>query len=206
MRLPVGCATVNNYRNVTSPTVAPRRRARIVLLTGLLLLLAGLLIAGCGSSGGSSTITIGNESKANNKLITAEDSSVPKTPTSGPLATKPTVEKGSGPEPTKLQTKDLFAGTGKEAKKGSTVYVNYVGVLWKTGEEFDSSWKRNEPFTFTLGSGQVIKGWDNGVAGMKEGGRRELRIPSEEAYGKLGSGTKIPKNEALIFVIDLLKA
>ena len=197
---------MNNYRDATSPTFASPRRARAALPSALLLLLAGLLIAGCGSSGESSTITIGNESKSNNKLITAQTSSVPKTPTSGPLAAKPAIEAGKGPAPTKLQTKDLVVGTGKEAKKGSTVYVNYVGALWKNGKEFDSSWSRSEPFTFTLGGGQVIKGWDNGVTGMKEGGRRELRIPSEEAYGKLGSPPKIPKNEALIFVIDLLKA
>jgi peptidylprolyl isomerase len=197
---------VNNYSDATSPTSAPRRRLRAGLLTALLLLVSGLLIAGCGSSGGSSTITIGNENKADNKLITAEDPTVPKTPTSGPLATKPTVEAGKGAAPTKLETKDLVVGTGAEAKKGSTVYVNYVGALWKNGEEFDSSWKRKEPFTFAIGAGQVIKGWDNGVVGMKVGGRRELRIPAEEGYGKLGSPPKIPKNEALIFVVDLLKA
>jgi peptidylprolyl isomerase len=197
---------VNNYRDATSPTFAALRRLRAGLLTALMLLLAGLLIAGCGSSSGSSTITIGNESKADNKLITAEDPSIPKTPTSGPLATKPTIEAGKGAQPTTLESKDLVTGTGKEAKKGSTVYVNYVGALWKNGQEFDSSWKRKEPFLFVIGTGEVIKGWDKGVVGMKVGGRRELRIPSEEAYGKLGNAPKIPKNEALIFVVDLLKA
>ena len=196
---------MNDYKQATSPQFSTPRRLRAALLTGLLLLATGLLIAGCGSSGESSTITIGNENKADNKLITAGDPTVPKTPTSGPLATKPTVEAGKGAKPTKLETKDLVVGTGKEAKKGDSVYVNYVGVLWKNGEEFDSSWKRDEPFQFTVGEGQVIKGWDNGVLGMKVGGRRELKIPSEEAYGKLGSEPKIPKNEALIFVVDLLK-
>jgi FKBP-type peptidyl-prolyl cis-trans isomerase len=178
----------------------------MALLTALLLL-TGLVIAGCGSSGESSTITIGNESKSAGKLITAgATSTTPKTPTSGPLATKPAVAAGKGPAPAKLVSKDLVVGTGAEAKNGSTVYVNYVGGLWKNGKEFDSSWKRNEPFTFTIGGGQVIKGWDKGVVGMKVGGRRELQIPSEEGYGKLGSPPSIPKNEALIFVIDLLKA
>ncbi len=197
---------MKNISDATSPTSALLRRLRSSLLAGLALLAAGLVIAGCGSSGSSSTITIGNENPANNKLTTEGDPSVPTTPTSGPLATKPTVEAGKGPAPTKLETKDLVVGTGAEAKAGSTVYVNYVGVLWKTGKEFDSSWKRNEPFQFTLGAGQVIKGWDKGVVGMKVGGRRELRIPSEEAYKKAGSPPSIPPNEALIFVVDLLKA
>ena len=171
---------------------------------------AAILIAGCGS-GGSSTITVGNENTADNSLIKEGTSSTSttstataKTPTSGPLSEEPTVTPPSGPPPTKLETKDLIVGTGAEAKAGDTVTVNYVGVLYKNGKVFDASWKRHEPFTFVVGKGQVIKGWDQGIPGMKVGGRRELIIPSELAYGKTGSPPTIPANSALVFVVDLL--
>jgi peptidylprolyl isomerase len=196
---------VNNIKDATSPTLAASSRLRSRALASLALLGTGLLIAGCGSSGESNTITIGNESKADNKLITAANPEVPKTPTSGPLATKPTITAGTGAKPTKLVTKDIVVGTGPEAKKNSTVYVNYVGALWKNGKEFDSSWKRNEPFLFVIGTGEVIPGWDQGVVGMKVGGRRELVIPSALAYGKTGN-PKIGPNEPLIFVVDMLKS
>jgi FKBP-type peptidyl-prolyl cis-trans isomerase len=174
------------------------------------------LIAGCGSSSGSSTIAVGNESDVNSVPHvegekTSSTSSTPttptstaKTPTSGPLASKPAVTVPSGAAPTKLVAKELIVGTGPEAKAGDSVTVNYVGVLYKGGKEFDSSWKRNEPFTFALGKGQVIPGWDQGVAGMKVGGRRELIIPAELAYGKQGSPPAIPPNSPLVFVVDLL--
>ncbi len=193
-----------NYYEATS--LRPSRRGRIpaALLGALALLVAGVLIAGCGSSSESSTITVGNESKADNKLITAEEQT-PKQPTTGPLASVPKVEPGKGSKPKNLETKDIIVGTGKEAKSGDNVYVDYVGGLWTTGKEFDSSFKRKTPFQFTVGTGQVIAGWDKGIVGMKEGGRRELKIPSQEAYGPLGNGTTIPKNEALIFIVDLLK-
>jgi FKBP-type peptidyl-prolyl cis-trans isomerase len=165
---------------------------------------AAAAIAGCGS-GGSSTITIGNENKADNALVNAGPKPVT-TPTSGPLSQKPKVTPPPGPAPSKLVKKDLIVGTGAEAKTGQKVTVNYVGVLYHGGSEFDSSWKRKEPFSFTLGQGQVIKGWDQGVAGMKEGGRRELIIPASLAYGKSGSPPKIPANAPLVFVVDLLKA
>ena len=194
---------MNNFNDATSPTLPAPSRLRSRALASLALLGTGLLIAGCGSSGESSTITIGNESKSDSKLITAANPEIPKTPTSGPLATKPTITAGKPPQPTTLQTKDLVVGTGAEAKKGSTVYVNYVGALYKNGKEFDSSWKRNEPFLFVIGTGEVISGWDKGVVGMKVGGRRELIIPSSLAYGKTGNPS-IGPNEALIFIVDLL--
>jgi peptidylprolyl isomerase len=184
--------------------------------TGGAVALLGLaaLIAGCGSSG-SSSITVGNESdtssvphvageKTASTPVATTPTATAKTPTSGPLATKPTVTVPTGPPPTTLVTKEIVKGTGPEAKAGQSVSVNYVGVLYHGGKEFDSSWKRSEPFTFTLGKGQVIKGWDQGVAGMKVGGRRELVIPAELAYGKTGSPPTIPPNAPLVFVVDLL--
>ena len=178
-------------------------RSRASLALGALA--AASLIAGCGSSGGgSSTITVGNENKADNALIHAGEAKKVGTPTSGPLATEPKVTPPSGAPPTKLVTKDLIVGTGPTAEAGDKVTVNYVGILFKGGKEFDASWKRKEPFEFGLGAGQVIKGWDQGVVGMKVGGRRELVIPSELAYGKTGSPPTIPANAPLVFVIDLL--
>jgi peptidylprolyl isomerase len=177
---------------------------------------AALLIAGCGSSSSSSTIGVGDENSANNTLATststtptsstsATTASV-KTPASGPLSKEPTVTPPSGPAPTKLVTKDLIVGTGPEAKAGDSVTVNYVGVLYKGGKVFDASWKRDETFPFVLGKSQVIPGWEQGIVGMKVGGRRELIIPSALAYGAKGSPPTIPPNSALIFVVDLLAA
>lgn len=199
-----------NFKSLL-PISNPRAAApRAGLLAAALL--AGVVIAGCGS-GGSSTITVGNENTADNALIHQGEKSsespststaAVKTPTTGPLSKEPKVTVPTGPAPTKLETKDLIVGTGAEAKAGDKVTVNYVGVLYKTGKEFNASWETKEPFSFTLGEGQVIKGWDKGVVGMKVGGRRELIIPAELAYGKTGSPPKIPANEALVFVVDLL--
>lgn len=194
--------------NYSSAFTLLRRRAPIPFAA----FAAAALIAGCGSSGSGSTITVGNENTTDNGLVTqgeaktstAAEAGSAKTPTSGPLATKPVVTIPPGAEPKVLIKKDLVVGTGPEAKAGQTATVNYVGVLYKNGKEFDSSWKRNEPFSFALGKGQVIKGWDEGIAGMKVGGRRELIIPAALAYGSAGSGSAIPPNAALVFVVDLL--
>ncbi len=126
------------------------------------------------------------------------------TPKTGPLATKPVVNVPKTAAPNTLVVKDLIKGTGKTATPGSTVTVNYVGVLYKGGTEFDSSWKRNQPFSTALTSGSVISGWVKGLAGMKVGGRRELIIPPSDGYGKAGSPPTIPANATLVFVVDLL--
>ena len=122
------------------------------------------------------------------------------------MAEKPSVFITPGEAPPKeLVTDDLEVGTGDEAVSGQPVEVHYVGVSWQTRKQFDASWDRGQPFPFQLGAGQVIPGWDRGVAGMKVGGRRELIIPPELAYGPEGSPPAIGPNETLIFVIDLLE-
>lgn len=118
---------------------------------------------------------------------------------------KPEVTVPEGNPPTDLLIEDLV-GDGHEATAGKNVEVHYVGVSWSTGKEFDASWSRREAFSFGLGQGQVIAGWDQGVQGMKIGGRRRLTIPPHMGYGARGAGSVIKPNETLIFVVDLLDA
>ncbi|MGC9665810.1 FKBP-type peptidyl-prolyl cis-trans isomerase [Planosporangium sp. 12N6] len=117
---------------------------------------------------------------------------------------KPTVDFPEGDAPAELEIKDLVVGDGAEAKAGDQVVVHYVGVAHSTGEEFDASWNRGSPFTFPLGAGRVIAGWDQGVQGMRVGGRRQLTIPAKLGYGDRGAGNIIKPGETLIFVVDLL--
>jgi peptidylprolyl isomerase len=118
---------------------------------------------------------------------------------------KPTIIKPSGKPPTQLTVVDIVPGKGAGAQNGDTLTVDYAGDSWSTGKEFDASWKRGQPFPLTLGQGSVIKGWDQGLVGMKPGGRRLLVIPPDVGYGASGSGTTIKPNETLIFVVDLRK-
>ncbi len=118
---------------------------------------------------------------------------------------RPTIEKPAGDIPFELGVEDLTVGDGEEAVAGKKVTVHYVGVAFRSGDEFDASWNRGEPFQFKLGKGQVIPGWDAGVAGMRVGGRRKLTIPSAMAYGARGAGNGvIAPHELLVFVVDLL--
>ncbi len=123
---------------------------------------------------------------------------------SGEPGEKPTVTIPDSPKPTALQVEDVVHGDGDEATSGTTCSMHYVGFSWSTGKQFDASWDRGQPFSFRLGEGMVIAGWDQGVAGMKVGGRRRLTIPPELGYGARGAGGAIGPNETLVFVVDLL--
>lgn len=170
-------------------------------MRGALLIAAACLLlvfAGCGdddssttSSAPSTTSPAGDETSAGQPAEPAKEK------------TKPRVTVPNGAPPKELVVKNLEVGTGPAAKAGDEVTVQYVGVGYDSEEEFDASWNRGEPFTFTLGAGEVIPGWDLGVEGMKVGGRRELVIPAELAYGATGSPPAIGPNETLIFVVDL---
>jgi peptidylprolyl isomerase len=120
------------------------------------------------------------------------------------MTDKPEIDFPQGPPPTDLQVTDVLAGDGDEAAPGQTAVVHYVGVAYSSGEEFDASWNRGEPFAFPLGAGHVIAGWDQGVVGMKVGGRRRLVIPPHLGYGDRGAGSAIAPGETLIFVVDLI--
>ncbi len=118
---------------------------------------------------------------------------------------KPKVEVPSDQTPSyQLEIEDLTVGDGEEAAAGRTVEVHYVGHAWSSGEQFDASWDRGDTFKFGLGGGQVIEGWDQGVAGMKVGGRRRITIPPMLGYGKRGAGGVIGPDETLVFVVDLI--
>ena len=117
---------------------------------------------------------------------------------------KPDVTIPSEDPPADLVIEDLTEGDGAEAKAGSNVMVHYVGVAWSNGQQFDASWDRGQSFDFRLGAGQVIQGWDEGVQGMRVGGRRRLTIPPDKGYGSRGAGGVIKGGETLVFVVDLL--
>ena len=121
-----------------------------------------------------------------------------------PNTTKPEIDFPGDEAPSQLVVEDLKEGDGAEAGAGDTIKAHYVGVAHSTGEEFDASWNRGAPLEFRLGVGQVIRGWDEGIVGMRVGGRRRLTIPADMAYGDRGAGNVIKPGETLIFVVDLL--
>ncbi|MGX1310365.1 FKBP-type peptidyl-prolyl cis-trans isomerase [Streptomyces calvus] len=118
--------------------------------------------------------------------------------------TKPEVDVPEGAAPAELTVRDLVVGDGAVVKPGTVVRVHYIGVTFETGKQFDSSWDRDQPFKFALGSGRVIKGWDRGLRGMKVGGRREIVVPPRLGYGNQSPSPLIPAGSTLVFVVDLL--
>ena len=165
---------------------------------------AAIAIAGCGST---KTSPIPSGSGSTVPAPTQTTPTATTAATTGPLAHKPKVARGTGAAPKQLVIRDLIVGKGPAAKAGQTLNVQYVGVLFKNGKQFDASWDRGgQPFSFPLGQGQVIPGWDRGLVGMHVGGRRQLIIPAALAYGAAGSPPTIPPNSPLIFDIDLISA
>jgi peptidylprolyl isomerase len=195
--------------------------------TTALLAVAALGIAACGE-GDKTTSTVAPAAPAATATVQAPDvtvasptSTAPAATTTAPapttaapakptsiskdLKTKPAIPKPTATKPPKrLVVKDIVKGTGKTAKAGAAVTVQYVGVDYKTGKQFDASWDNGQPFQFQLGAQMVIPGWDQGVAGMKVGGRRELIIPPDLAYGPQGQPPAIAPNATLVFVIDMV--
>lgn len=172
-----------------------------MVVPALIIVIAIGLLAGGGSADSSVPVSdVGPTAAANASPAGAgEEAGQAKAP-----QTKPQVQVPKGPAPTTLETKDLITGTGAEAKAGDEVEVHYVLLLYKGGKEIDSSWDRGEPISFELGAGKVTKGWEQGIEGMKVGGRRELVAPGNLSYGKKGRPPTIGPNETLVSVIDLL--
>lgn len=162
----------------------PAMNRRVILI---ILACVTLLLAACGSDSSSGSA-----------------GSVPKANGSGASRHQPKVEDPKGPPPKKLVKKELIEGSGRKAKAGDEVTLHYVGVNYKTGKQFSVSWGKGPPFVFKLGSGIVIPGLEEGVTGMKLGGRRELIIPPKLGYGSSGLPPAIPGNETIVFVVDLI--
>jgi peptidylprolyl isomerase len=170
-------------------------RNRLLILP---LLAATLAFTACGDK---------SDDEAAATTPAATDPPPGKVEVTGKLGAKPkiTITPANPTPPSALVVKDIVKGHGKAAKAGDTVTVQYDGVLYQNGSEFDASWNHGQPFSFPLGAQQVIPGWDQGVAGMKVGGRRELIIPPDLGYGAQGSPPSIPPNSTLVFVVDLEK-
>jgi peptidylprolyl isomerase len=168
-----------------------RLPARSVLTAAAVAL--ALALAGCGSD---------DESAASRAATPAPTATA--APDQTDVSVKPVVPKPAGDPPAELVKRDIVKGKGRAARRGDQVTVQYVGVSWSTGEQFDASWDSGQAFPFELGAGNVIAGWDQGVRGMKVGGRRELVIPPAKAYGDTGSPPAIAPGETLVFIVDVV--
>ena len=176
-------------------------RAKLLTLTLVLLLAAGIVACGGDDSSSGETAATAAPTEAPSAANTDEIvAGITKN-----LKKQPKVVTPEGDPPADLITEDIVKGTGKKANAGDVLTMQYVGVSWSNGQKFDASWDRGQPFQFQLGAGMVIPGWDQGLVGMREGGRRLLVIPPDLGYGEAGAGGAIGPNETLIFVVDLKK-
>ena len=169
-------------------------------LLSLVVLTAALGLAACGDEDGgdSSPPSVAEEQSETEPSPSEQRRALMDT------STKPEIPRPSGTPPRRLAKDDIVRGRGRPAKAGDAVTVHYAGVTFSTGEEFDASWSGGQPYSFPLGAGRVIPGWDRGLVGMKEGGRRMLTIPPEMAYGAQGFPPAIGPNETLVFVVDMV--
>ena len=174
-------------------------------LTVALALGAGLVACGEDdeSTGGESGATAAEQTPVPTETAGTDPAAIAEQ-ISEDLDARPEIPAPEGAPPAELVTEDIVEGKGRAAKEGALVAVQYAGASWSTGQEFDASWNSGQPFSFPLGAGQVIPGWDQGVAGMKKGGRRLLVIPPDLGYGPAGSPPVIAPNETLIFVVDMV--
>ena len=172
---------------------------RSVLL--LIAVVAVMALTACGDddSGGSSG---GSTNQADTQQDATQTQTTPPEDTLKNTAIRPVIPKPTGAPPRRLVKQDIVKGKGPAAKPGDTVLVNYVGVNFSNGEEFDSSWDSGAPFPVQIGVTSVIEGWTKGLVGIREGGRRMLTIPPEMGYGAQGYPPDIPPNETLVFVVD----
>lgn len=180
-------------------------RRRLAALLAVLVLAAAGVLAGCGGDDDGKDDKAGAGSGSTQRTDAATPTATTEQADEPPAQakTKPKVVVPEGKPPRALKARDITKGKGPAAKPGDSLTVQYVGVSYSTRKEFDASWNRGQPFTFPLGGGQVIPGWDKGLEGMKAGGRRELTIPPELAYGPQGQPPDIGPDETLVFVIDL---
>jgi peptidylprolyl isomerase len=177
------------------------KQSRISALLGVV----AIAMAGCGSDKKSDTSSSAASTSTPAASTPAPPQPAPLAPISKAVTKKPAIPKPAGAPPASLQVRDIVKGKGRAAKPGDQLTMQYVGVSFSTGQEFDASWDRGQPFKFQLGAGMVIPGWDQGLVGIKPGGRRELVIPPDLAYGPQGQPPSIGPNETLIFVVDAVK-
>jgi peptidylprolyl isomerase len=180
-------------------------RSKLIILTLVLALGTGMAACGDDDDSGSETAATATATATPTETAAASGIEALVQGTSKKTDAKPEVPAPQGDPPAELVKRDIVKGKGPKAKAGDTLTMQYVGISWSNGQQFDASWDAGQPFPFQLGAGMVIPGWDQGMVGMQKGGRRLLVIPPDLGYGAEGAGDTIGPNETLIFVVDLVE-